>query len=68
MGKRHDPERIDNENPEWRAEDFARARPAGEVLGEIFGEEMGEEMSKPRPDRPAAARTKEQAGDSQEPK
>jgi len=27
-----DPELVDDENPEWTAEDFARARPAREVL------------------------------------
>lgn len=26
---------IDDENPEWTAEDFARARPASEVVPEI---------------------------------
>lgn len=31
-----DPERIDDEAPEWTEADFARARPAREVLGEAF--------------------------------
>jgi uncharacterized protein (DUF4415 family) len=37
--KRHIPEygTPDDENPEWTAEDFARARPAREVLTELFG-------------------------------
>jgi uncharacterized protein (DUF4415 family) len=30
--KKVDPELVDADNPEWTAEDFARARPAGEVL------------------------------------
>jgi uncharacterized protein (DUF4415 family) len=32
MAKRPDPGLIDEENPEWTEEDFARARPAREVL------------------------------------
>jgi uncharacterized protein (DUF4415 family) len=32
MTKRPDPGLIDEENPEWTEEDFARARPAREVL------------------------------------
>jgi uncharacterized protein (DUF4415 family) len=32
MPKRPDPGLIDEENPEWAEEDFARARPAREVL------------------------------------
>jgi len=30
------PELIDDENPEWKARDFARARPATEVLSKGF--------------------------------
>jgi uncharacterized protein (DUF4415 family) len=30
--------RPDDENPEWTAEDFRKARPALEVLKEVFGE------------------------------
>ena len=29
--------RPDDENPEWTREDFAKARPALEVLAEVFG-------------------------------
>lgn len=32
MSRRPDPELIDDENPEWTDEDFARARPARDVL------------------------------------
>jgi uncharacterized protein (DUF4415 family) len=32
MAKRADPGFIDEENPEWTEQDFARARPAREVL------------------------------------
>ena len=35
MPKRKKKEIIDDENPEWTAEDFARARPAAEVVPEI---------------------------------
>ena len=31
-----DPELVDDENPEWTDEMFARARPAAEVLGAAF--------------------------------
>ncbi len=31
-----DPEMVDDENPEWTDEMFARARPAAEVMGEAF--------------------------------
>ena len=32
MGKKPNPELIDDENPEWTAADVANARPASEVL------------------------------------
>lgn len=32
MRKRPNPEKIDDKNPEWTAEDFRRARPAFDVL------------------------------------
>ena len=35
MPKRKKEEIIDDENPEWTAEDFARARPASEVVPDI---------------------------------
>ena len=37
MRKRPNPELIDDENPEWTAQDIARARPAREVLPGLFG-------------------------------
>lgn len=46
--RRPDPELIDDEAPEWTDEDFARARPAAEVLPEIFGDAVAQEMLKPR--------------------
>ncbi len=35
---------IDDENPEWSAEDFARARPAFEVLPNLVGKEKATEL------------------------
>jgi len=52
MSSRPDPELIDDENPEWTDEDFARARPAREVLPEIFGAEMAARMLQPRARQP----------------
>jgi uncharacterized protein (DUF4415 family) len=60
MSKRIDPEQTDHENPEWTDEDFARARPAGEVLSEIFGPVQAAEMMKPKRGRPAIDKPKEQ--------
>jgi len=48
-----DPKLIDDENPEWTDEMFARARPAAEDMGEAFME-MGR-----RPGRPKAVSPKE---------
>jgi uncharacterized protein (DUF4415 family) len=58
MSKHPDPELVDDENPEWTVEDFARARPAYEVLPGIFGAASAQEMLKPR-GRPRAKFTKE---------
>lgn len=60
MSKRLNPERTDQDNPEWTEEDFARARPAGEVLSEIFGSARAAELLKPKRGRPAIAKPKEQ--------
>jgi len=49
---------ADPDNPEWSAEDFARARPASEMLPQIFGEKVAQEMLKPR-GRPRAEFPKE---------
>lgn len=48
MSKKPNPELLDEENPEWTAEDFARARPASDVLPQIFGEKVARQMLKPR--------------------
>ena len=57
MPKRPNPELIDDDNPEWTDADFARARPAAEVLPELFGN-AAQSMLKPR-GRPTAAVVKE---------
>ena len=58
MSKKPNPELIDDENPEWTAKDFAKARPASEVLPQIFGAKLAKEMLKPR-GRPRAEHPKE---------
>ena len=58
MSKKPNPELIDDENPEWTAADFAKARPAREVLPQIFGAKVAQEMLKPR-GRPRAEHPKE---------
>ena len=59
MAKRVNPELIDDDNPEWTAEDFANARPASEVLSELFGTEIAAEMLRPKkPGRPPAVTPK----------
>ena len=39
--KKPNPELIDTDNPEWGEADFARARPAGDVLPEALHESLG---------------------------
>jgi uncharacterized protein (DUF4415 family) len=48
MKKHPNPELIDDENPEWTDENFARARPASAVLPELFGAQVAKSMLKPR--------------------
>ena len=48
MSKKPNPELLDDENPEWTMEDFAKARPASEMLPQLFGEEAAKKMLKPR--------------------
>ena len=48
MSKKPNPDLLDDENPEWTAEDFAKARPASEMLPQLFGEEAAKKMLKPR--------------------
>lgn len=56
MKKRRHPEVID-ENPEWTAAEFARAKPAHEVLPRVFGTKTAAAMLKPR-GRPKSAESK----------
>jgi uncharacterized protein (DUF4415 family) len=58
MSKKPNPELLDDENPEWTAEDFAKARPASEVLPQIFCAKVAQKMLKPR-GRPRAEHPKE---------
>jgi uncharacterized protein (DUF4415 family) len=58
MSKKPNPELLGDENPEWTEEDFAKARPAREVLPQIFGENVAKTMLKPR-GRPRSAFLKE---------
>ncbi|KAF3999203.1 hypothetical protein [Glaciimonas immobilis] len=46
MVKKVDPEYISEDNPEWTAEDFAKSRPARDVLPELFGKKAAAEMLK----------------------
>ena len=48
MKKHPNPELIDDENPEWTDEKFARARPASELLPELFGAQVAKTLLKPR--------------------
>jgi uncharacterized protein (DUF4415 family) len=52
LARKPNPELIDDENPEWTEADFARARPAAEVLPKIVGPELAARMLKPRRGRP----------------
>lgn len=49
---------IDDENPEWTAEDFARARPASEVLPKLVRTVAATEMLRPKRGRPVSANPK----------
>lgn len=58
MSKRRKLEVNEDDNPEWTARDFARARPASEMLPELVGEQGAAELLRPR-GRPKAAVVKE---------
>jgi uncharacterized protein (DUF4415 family) len=47
--------RSDDDNPEWTKEDFARARPAAEVLPEFIGKNAAEELVRRGRGRPKKA-------------
>ena len=44
--------RPDEENPEWTKDDFARARPAAEVLPEFIGKKATEQLMRRSRGRP----------------
>ena len=47
LAKRQIPaETLDDDNPEWTAEDFSKARPASEVLPGIFSKAVADSMLK----------------------
>ena len=48
MNSKHKSELVDDVNPEWTAKDFAKAKPASQVLGQIFSSATATEMLKPR--------------------
>ena len=47
--------RPDEDNPEWTKDDFARARPATEVLPEFIGEQATQELMRRSRGRPPKA-------------
>jgi|SRR5271169_2253508 len=47
--------RPDDDNPEWTKEDFARARPAAEVLPEFIGKKVTEALLRRSRGRPPKA-------------
>ena len=53
MKKRPNPELMNGDNPEWTAQDVARACPARDVLPELFGVQAAKAMLKPRGRPPA---------------
>ncbi|MEI6704341.1 MAG: BrnA antitoxin family protein [Deltaproteobacteria bacterium] len=50
---------IDDENPEWTAEDFKNARSGSEVLHEIFSKETADAMLAKKTGRPLGSGVKE---------
>lgn len=50
---------VDKDNPEWSEDDFARARPAREVLPNLVGKNNAEQLLKRGPGRPPKQRLKE---------
>jgi uncharacterized protein (DUF4415 family) len=50
--------RPDDDNPEWTPEDFAKARPAADVLPEFIGEKATQELLHRSRGRPPKAERK----------
>ena len=57
MPRKPNPDLVDEDNPEWTRADFARARPAAEVLREQFGAAAAS-LLKPKRGRPPKPLTK----------
>lgn len=57
MTKKPGPGMVDTVNPEWSAGDFAKARPASEVLVGLFGKVQAKGMLKPKRGRPKSVAT-----------
>lgn len=49
MSKNQNPELVDGGNAEWKAEQFAKARPPRERLPQIFDTKVAQQMLKLRP-------------------
>ena len=58
--RKHPSTSIDDENPEWTAKDFARAKPASEILPRLVGAAAAAEMLRPKRGRPVSANPKAQ--------
>ncbi len=56
--RKHPSTSIDDENPEWTAEDFARAKPASEVLPKLVGATAAAEMLRQKRGRPVSVNPK----------
>lgn len=56
--RKPNPELLDEENPEWTAEDFRRAKTAAEVLPELFGKQNAAAMLRPKRGRPVSSNPK----------
>ncbi len=52
--RKQNPTLANDENPEWTAEDFAKAKPAREVLPKLFAPKVAAEMLRPKRGRPPA--------------
>ena len=50
--QRPQPDLIDDDSPEWTEEDFARARPASEVIRELYPKDVADALLAPRLPRP----------------
>ena len=56
--RKPNPELIDEENPEWTAAEFRRAKRAASVLPELFGARNAAAMLRPKRGRPVSSNPK----------